>query len=101
MLSAARQHSPTAHALVAMLGMLGLRVSEACHAQIEELHYSGGYEVLRVVGRGAKPAEIALPIPVLRAVKAGTDGRARGPDDARRSSPELLSEIPHSGHLPR
>jgi len=27
-LSAARRHSPTAHALVALLGMLGLRVSE-------------------------------------------------------------------------
>jgi site-specific recombinase XerD len=78
-LSAARQHGTTAHALVAMLGMLGLRVSEACNAQVEDLRYSGGYELLRVVGKGAKPAEIPLPIPVLRAVKAATDGRIRGP----------------------
>jgi integrase/recombinase XerD len=78
-LSAARQHSGTAHALVAMLGMLGLRVSEACNAQIEELRYAGGYELLRVLGKGAKPAEIPLPIPVLRAVKAATEDRTRGP----------------------
>jgi integrase/recombinase XerD len=78
-LSAPRQHGTTAHALVAMLGMLGLRVSEACNAQIGDLRYAGGYELLRVLGRGAKPAEIPLPIPVLRAVKAATEGRDRGP----------------------
>jgi site-specific recombinase XerD len=60
-LSAARQHSSTAHALVAMLGMLGLRVSEACNARIEDLRYAGGYELLRV-GKGAKASEIRGPI---------------------------------------
>ena len=78
-LSAARRHSDTAHALVAMLGMLGLHVSEACNAEIEDLPYVGGCELLRVLGKGAKPAEIPLPIPVLRAVKAATEGRNRGP----------------------
>lgn len=34
-LSAARRHSDIAHALVALLGMLGLRVSEACNAQLQ------------------------------------------------------------------
>lgn len=43
-LSAARQHSATAHALVAMLGMHGLRASEACNAQIEDLRYAGPAE---------------------------------------------------------
>lgn len=66
-LSTARQHSATAHALVALLGMLGLRVSETCNAQITDLHYVGGYEVLYVLGKGAKPAEIP------------TDGRTTGP----------------------
>ena len=76
---AARRDSDTAHALVALLGLLGLRVSEACAAQIGDLRYAGGYELLRVVGKGSKPAEIPLPIPVLRAMKAATDGRAAGP----------------------
>ena len=59
--------------------MLGLRVSEACIAQIHDLRYAGGYELLRVVGKGAKSAEIPLPIPVPRAVKAATEGRTHGP----------------------
>jgi integrase/recombinase XerD len=74
-LGAARQHGATAHALVALLGMLGLRVSEACNAQVTDLRYAGGYELVRVVGKGAKPAEI----PVLRAVKTATEGRTHGP----------------------
>ena len=32
-----------------------------------------------MVRKGAKPAEIPLPIPVLRAVKAAIEGRSRGP----------------------
>jgi integrase/recombinase XerD len=77
-LSPARRHSDTAHALVALLGMLGLRVSEACNAQIKDLRYAGGYELLRVVGKGTKPAEIPLPIPVLRAVKVTTEAAPTG-----------------------
>ncbi len=78
-LSSAPRHSDTAHALVALLGMLGLRVSEACNAQVTDLRYAGGYELLRVLGKGAKPAKVPLPIPVLRAVKAATEGRTHGP----------------------
>jgi integrase/recombinase XerD len=59
--------------------MLGLRVSEACNARVTDLRDAGGYELLKVVGKGAKPAEIPVPIPVLRAVKAATDGRVSGP----------------------
>jgi hypothetical protein len=32
-----------------------------------------------VVGKGAKPADIPLPIPVLRAVREAVDGRTTGP----------------------
>ncbi len=46
--------------------------------QITDLHYVGGYEVLHVLGQGAKPADIPLHIPVLRAVRAATDGRTVG-----------------------
>lgn len=78
-LTVARQHSETAHALVALLGMLGLRVSEACQAQVADLQYTGGYQVLHVLGKGNKPADIPLPIPVLRAVQAAVAGRSSGP----------------------
>ena len=79
LLSAARAAGGTDHALVALLGMIGLRVSEACHANIDDIRYQGGYEILHVIGKGAKPADIPLPIPVLRAVREATDGRDRGP----------------------
>ena len=88
-LTAARQQGETAHALVALLGMLGLRVSEACAAQVGDLRYSAGYELLRVVGKGGKPAEIPLPIPVLRAVNAATDGRTSGPILLSRSGGQM------------
>ena len=79
LLSAARSSSPNDHALVCLLGMLGLRISEACAANITDLRYESGYELLHVLGKGAKPADIPLPIPVLRAVRDATDGRASGP----------------------
>jgi site-specific recombinase XerD len=78
-LAAARTSGPTDHALVCLLGMLGLRVSEACGADITDLRYESGYELLHVIGKGAKPADIPLPIPVLRAVREAIDGRATGP----------------------
>jgi integrase len=79
LLSQARKHGPDAHALVAMLGMIGLRVSEVCAAQVGDLRYSGGYVILSVLGKGSKPADIPLPIPVLRAVNDAVDGRDAGP----------------------
>jgi len=78
-LAAARTSGPNDHALVCLLGMLGLRVSEACGTDITDLRYESGYELLHVTGKGAKPADIPLPIPVLRAVREAIDGRTSGP----------------------
>jgi site-specific recombinase XerD len=78
-LTAARTSSPNDHALVCLLGMIGLRVSEACAVDITDIRYESGYELLRVIGKGAKPSDIPLPIPVLRAVREAIDGRQAGP----------------------
>jgi site-specific recombinase XerD len=43
-------------ALVAMLGLLGLRIFEACAANIDDLGEEHGHRVLRVVGKGTKVA---------------------------------------------
>jgi integrase/recombinase XerD len=48
-------------ALVAMLGLLGLRVFEACSSTIEDLGEEHGHRVLRVLGKGTKLALIPLP----------------------------------------
>ena len=79
LLAAARVFGPNDHALVCLLGMLGLRVSEACATDITDLRYEAGYELLHVLGKGAKPADIPLPIPVLRAVREAAAGRTAGP----------------------
>lgn len=79
LLAAARSSGPNDHALVCLLGMLGLRVSEACATDITDLRYEAGYELLHVLGKGAKPADIPLPIPVLRAVREAVGNRVAGP----------------------
>ena len=43
-----------------MLGLLGLRISEACHADIDFLGTERGHRTLHVIGKGNKPALIPL-----------------------------------------
>ena len=78
LLTAARRDGPQSHAMVALLGMLGLRVSEACRANITDLSYRSGYELLQIMGRGNRPATIPLPVPVLRAVHDAIGDRHNG-----------------------
>jgi integrase len=62
MLTAARESSsPYDFALVAMLGLLGLRIFEATGADIAELGEEHGHRVLRVCGKGAKVVLVLLP----------------------------------------
>ncbi|MGM9473203.1 tyrosine-type recombinase/integrase [Pseudarthrobacter sp. YS3] len=76
----ARASSPSDNALIALMGMLGLRVSEACAVRIEDYQdIERGHRVLRLVGKGGKPATIPLPVPVLRALDAAAGERASGP----------------------
>jgi integrase/recombinase XerD len=62
-------------ALVAMLGLLGLRIFEATSADIADLGEEHGYRVLRVSGKGSKAVLVPLPPAVGRA----TGSRMRGP----------------------
>jgi integrase/recombinase XerD len=66
-------------ALVAMLGLLGLRIFEACGASIEDLGEEHGHRVLRVTGKGGKVVLTPLPPAVARAIDRAVDGRASGP----------------------
>jgi integrase len=58
LLAAARTSGPNDHALVCLLGMLGLRISEACAGDITDIRDDAGYEVPHVLGKGVKPADI-------------------------------------------
>jgi integrase/recombinase XerD len=80
MLSAARDSTNTYDfALVAMLGLLGLRIFEASGANIDDLGEEHGHRVLKVRGKGGKVVLTPLPPAVARAVDRATGNRVDGP----------------------
>jgi len=80
LLAAARQSANDCDfALVAMLGLLGLRIFEATGASIEDLGEEHGHRVLRICGKGTKIALIPLPPAVGRAIDRATGSRGTGP----------------------
>jgi site-specific recombinase XerD len=66
-------------ALVTMLGLLGLRIFEACGANITDLGEEHGHRVLRVRGKGDKTVLVPLPPAVSRAIETARSGRDTGP----------------------
>ena len=80
LLTAARQSpNPYDFALVAMLGLLGLRIFEATSANIADLGDEHGHRVLRVCGKGTKVVLVPLPPAVGRAIDQAIRTRTRGP----------------------
>ena len=66
-------------ALVAMLGLLGLRIFEATGADIADLGEEHGHRVLRVCGKGSKIVLVPLPPAVGRAIDRAIADRGSGP----------------------
>ena len=79
MLTHAEMAGPRDHALVALLILNGLRVSEACGANIEDLGSDRGHQTLKIMGKGDKPATIPLAPRAFRAVMLATGERVEGP----------------------
>jgi integrase/recombinase XerD len=67
------------YALVAMLGLLGLRVFEATGSNISDLSEARGHRVLKVRGKGDKVALVPLPPAAARAVDRAIEDRQHGP----------------------
>jgi len=79
LLTAARESSNVCDfALVAMLGLLGLRIFEATGADIADLGDEHGHRVLRVCGKGTKVVLVPLPPAVGRAIDRAIGGRDHG-----------------------
>jgi site-specific recombinase XerD len=79
-LSVARDSAnPNDFALICLLGLLGLRIFEACGANIEDLGEEHGHRVLKVRGKGSKTVLVPLPPAVARAVDRAVAGRTTGP----------------------
>jgi integrase len=70
---------PMDHALACLLGLLGLRVGEACSINIEDLSAERGHRTVTIVGKGSKKAVIPLPPRVGRAIDAAVGDRHSGP----------------------
>jgi integrase/recombinase XerD len=66
-------------ALVTFLGLLGLRIFEACRVDITDLREEHGHRVLRVLGKGGRITLVPLPPAVGRAVERAVAGREHGP----------------------
>ncbi len=80
MLTASRESAnPYAFALVAMLGLLGLRIFEATSANVADLGEEHGHRVLRVCGKGTKVVLIPLPPAVGRALDRAIGVRSAEP----------------------
>jgi len=80
MLATARASTnPYDFALVAMLGLLGLRIFEACGSNIADLGEEHGHRVLRVCGKGGKVVVVPLPPAVGRAIDRAIGECASGP----------------------
>ena len=80
LLTAARESPvPCDFALVAMLGLLGLRIFEATGADIADLGEEHGHRVLRVCGKGTMVVLIPLPPAVGRAIDRAIGPRSTGP----------------------
>jgi site-specific recombinase XerD len=80
LLTAARESSNVNDfALVALLGLLGLRVFEATGSDIGDLGEEHGHRVLRVVGKGDRATLVPLPPAVGRAMDRAIADRTDGP----------------------
>ncbi len=86
-----RQHA----ALAVLLGLNGLRVSEACATNIEDLGLERGHRTLRILGKGAKPATIPLVPRTARTIDLAVGERHEGPILRRRDGHRLDRRTAH------
>jgi len=82
-------------ALAVLLGLNGLRVSEACATNIEDLGVERGHRILRIVGKGNKPAVIPLVPRTARTIDLTVGERCESPILCRRDGQRLDRRTAH------
>ncbi len=78
-----------------LLGLNGLRVSEACATDIENLGFERGHRTLRILGKGNKPAVIPLVPRTARTIDLAIGDRTAGPILRRRDGQRLDRRTAH------
>src|SRR5246127_3396039 len=79
LLVAAGLGSPSVHALISLLALNGLRVSEATGADIENLGLERGHRTLTVTRKGGKVVTVPLAPRTARAIDLAIGERPEGP----------------------
>jgi integrase/recombinase XerD len=79
LLEAASAHSPRTNALLLLLAMNGLRISEALGADVTDLDSERGHRVLRITRKGGKRATVPLAPRTADAIDQYLQGRTDGP----------------------
>jgi integrase/recombinase XerD len=79
LLVAAGLGPPLEHALISLLALNGLRVSEAAGADIEHLGLERGHRTLTITGKGGKVVTIPLAPRTARAIDLAIGERTDGP----------------------
>jgi integrase/recombinase XerD len=74
----AERGRPNEYALVCLLGLNGLRVSEACAARIESLSNQRGHRCIQIIGKGDKSALIPMSPRTARAIDLAIGTRSSG-----------------------
>ncbi len=87
-------------ALVALLGLLGLRIFEATGADIADLSEEHGHRVLRVCGKGGKIVLVPLPPAVSRAIGDHGSGPILRNSRGARIDRHAAAPPPAAGLLP-
>jgi site-specific recombinase XerD len=82
-------------ALAVLLGLNGLRVSEACGANVEDLGVQRGHRTLRILGKGNKPATIPLVPRTARTIDLAVGEHHEGPILRRRDGQRLDRRTAH------
>lgn len=78
-LSAAEPAGPRDHALACLLALNGMRVSEACGLEIENLDVERGHQVVRFTGKGGTRRICPLAPRTADAIHAAVGDRTSGP----------------------
>ena len=94
-LSTAERFDHAHAALAVLLGLNGLRVLEACDTNIEDMGMERGHRVLRIVGKGAKPALIPLVPRTARTIDLALGERREGPILVRQDGRRLDRRTAH------
>jgi integrase/recombinase XerD len=78
-----------------LLGLNGLRVSEACATKVEDLGFERGHRTLRILGEGNKPAMIPLVPRTARTIDLAVGERCQGPILRRQDNERLDRRTAH------